>query len=49
MVKNRFNSLMCRFLKANNKRVASDNVEMDEFEEWLKTRPEKEATIKLPK
>ena len=44
MVKNRFNSLMCKYLKSNNKKMSSDNVQQEDLELWLRTRTEKEAS-----
>jgi hypothetical protein len=41
MVKNRFNSIICKYLKATNKKNSCDNVKLEELEVWLNNPNEK--------
>lgn len=49
MVKNRFNSLMCKFQKASNRRPSADNVSLEEFLGWLGSQNEKDSPRTLPR
>lgn len=46
MVKNRFNSIMCKYLKANNRKTCSDNIPLEDFLSWLTTQNQKDTTNK---
>jgi hypothetical protein len=43
MVKNRFNSLLCKYQKSAHKKTSVDNVPEEDLISWLNTRNEKES------